>query len=129
VSLSQKAGVLMMEGKEVFRHAVDKMSGWMNQALADAGLSVDAIDWIIPHQANARIIQAIAKKTGQDENKFIMTLDKHANTSAASIPLALAEANQASRFKDGDILALPALGAGLTWGACIIRWLRFEERN
>lgn len=122
VSLTGAAGVLQMEGKEVFRHAVDKMGGGLNLLLDKANLSLDAVTWVVPHQANARIIQAISKKTGITESRFIMTLDRHANTSAASIPLALSVANDEGKLKKGDILALPALGAGLTWGGCIIRW-------
>lgn len=122
VSLGGQAGVLQMEGREVFRHAVDKMGASVEHLLAKAGLSMDDVKWIVPHQANARIIQAIAKKTGVDESRFIVTLDRHANTSAASIPLALSVAQDEGKLSAQDILVLPALGAGLTWGGCIIRW-------
>ena len=124
ISRTQQAGHLHMEGKEVFRNAVDKMGGGLEPLLKDAGLALDDVRFVIPHQANARIIQAIAKKTGLSQDRFIMTLDRHANTSAASIPLALSVAVEENRLSDGDILALPALGAGLTWGACIIKWLQ-----
>ena len=122
VGLGGQAGALMMEGREVFRHAVDKMGAAVGSLLAKAGLSMQEVTWIVPHQANARIIQAIAKKTGVDESRFIMTLDRHANTSAASIPLALSVAQDEVKLQKKDILVLPALGAGLTWGGCIIRW-------
>ncbi len=124
ISRTQQAGHLHMEGKEVFRHAVDKMGGGLEMLLKDADIAFEDVRWVIPHQANARIIQAIAKKTGLSQDRFIMTLDRHANTSAASIPLALAVAVEENRLSDGDILALPALGAGLTWGACIIKWMQ-----
>jgi 3-oxoacyl-[acyl-carrier-protein] synthase-3 len=124
ISRTQQAGHLHMEGKEVFRHAVDKMGGGLELLLEETGLTLDDVRWVIPHQANARIIQAIAKKTGLSQDRFIMTLDRHANTSAASIPLALSVAVEENRLSDGDILALPALGAGLTWGACIIKWVQ-----
>jgi len=122
VSKGGAAGVLTMEGKEVFRHAVDKMGGALEPLLTRVGLTLADVDWIVPHQANARIIQSIAKKTGVEESRFLMTLDRHANTSAASIPLALSVADDEGKLTSGTILALPALGAGLTWGACIIRW-------
>lgn len=122
ISTTQQAGHLFMQGKEVFRHAVDKMASAFESVVATAGLTSDAIDWVIPHQANARIIQSIAKKSGLPEERFIMTLDRHANTSAASIPLALNAGVEEGRIKPQNILAFPALGAGLTWGCCIIRW-------
>ena len=122
ISLSQSAGHLHMDGKEVFRHAVDKMAGAAQATLDKAGLSFEDIDWIIPHQANARIIQSIAKRMKLPTEQFIMTLDRHANTSAASIPLALHVGVQEGKIQPGNNLVLPALGAGLTWGCCIIRW-------
>ncbi|MGB1539553.1 MAG: beta-ketoacyl-ACP synthase III [Rickettsiales bacterium] len=122
VSRTQTAGTLFMQGKEIFRHAVAKMAGSVEAGAAATGIPTDAIDWLIPHQANSRILQATAKRLNIPEERAIITVDKHANTSAASIPLALASAADAGRFKAGDIIATPALGAGLTWGSCLIRW-------
>jgi 3-oxoacyl-[acyl-carrier-protein] synthase-3 len=122
VSSTQVAGTVSMAGKEVFRHAVDKMAGSVLDALAKAGLDKSAIDWVVPHQANVRILDATARRLGVPEEKLISTVRDHANTSAASIPLALCAAAAENRLKEGDLLAMPALGAGLTWGACILRW-------
>ncbi len=122
VSTNQKAGVLTMSGKEVFRHGVEKMATATQDLLAKQGMTLDDIDWIVPHQANARIVQSIAKKVDVPLAKCIMTLDNHANTSAASIPLALDVAVKDGRIKAGNMIAMPALGAGLTWGCCIIHW-------
>lgn len=122
VSSTQTAGHLHMEGKEVFRHAVDKMASAASDMLTEVGLTLDDVDWIVPHQANARIIQSIAKRMKIKQGRFIMTLDQHANTSAASIPLALCDAKANDLLQRENIIALPALGAGLTWGCCIIRW-------
>lgn len=122
VSSTKEAGVLVMAGKEVFRHGVEKMSTATQELLAASHMSLDQIDWIVPHQANARIVQSIAKKVDVPLEKCIMTLDKHANTSAASIPLALDVAVKDGRIKAGHCIAMPALGAGLTWGCCIIHW-------
>lgn len=121
ISQTQTAGHLQMNGKEVFRHAVDKMSCAFQEIMSDLNLAEGAIRWVIPHQANTRIIQSIAKKLGLSQDRFIITLDQHANTSAASIPLALADAKEKNLLRNNDILALPALGAGLTWGCCIIK--------
>lgn len=121
VSTTQTAGYLRMEGREVFRHAVDNMTAAFEGLLSGCGLSTEAIDRIIPHQANARIIRSIARKAGLAEDRFVITVDRHANTSAASIPLALEEARRSGQVKKGEIVAFPALGAGLTWGCCIIR--------
>jgi 3-oxoacyl-[acyl-carrier-protein] synthase-3 len=122
VSATQTAGFLHMQGKEVFRHAVSKMSESSGHLLAAHGLDVSSVDWVVPHQANARILHACAEKLGLDPAKLVMTVDRHANTSAASIPLALATASSDGRVKRGDLVLLTALGAGLTWGSCIIRW-------
>ena len=122
VSSTQTAGTVVMAGKEVFRHAVTKMTEATEQALAKAGLTAKDIDWLVPHQANKRILDSAAQKLGVATEKAIMTLDRHANTSAASIPLALADAVQSGKIKRGDIVAMPALGAGLTWGCAIVRW-------
>ncbi len=121
ISTTQTAGVVMMQGKEVFRHAVAKMGEALLAAAKQAKISVEDIDWIIPHQANIRIIQTMAEKLNADMDKIIITTDKHANTSAASIPLAWHSAVLDGKIKNGNLLALPALGAGLTWGCCIIK--------
>lgn len=122
VSSTQTAGALYMEGQEVFRHAVARMAESVQIALEKASLQLSDVDWAIPHQANARILQACARKLGLDDTKVISTVQWHANTSAASIPLALAHALDKKTIKTGEILALPALGAGLTWGCCVIRY-------
>ena len=122
VSTTKHAGVLTMAGKEVFRHAVEKMAGSALDALKSLGLPLESIDWVVPHQANQRILSATAKKLEVSDKKLIVTVDKHANTSAASIPLALAISAQEGRFSAGQLIVMPALGAGLTWGTCILRW-------
>jgi 3-oxoacyl-[acyl-carrier-protein] synthase-3 len=121
VSLNQQAGVVTMQGREVFRHAVASMSEATLKTADQAGIALEEIDWLIPHQANLRIVDSIAEKLNFPREKVIATMDKHANTSAASIPLAWSCALQDNRIKPGEILALPALGAGLTWGCCIIK--------
>ena len=121
VSSTGKAGFLTMHGKEVFRHAVAKMSDAVSEGLAATGLTNADIDWVIPHQANVRILQAVGKKLNIGDDRLISTVAKHANTSAASIPLAFSVAYDNGKLKSGQLLAIPALGAGLTWGACIIR--------
>ena len=110
-----------MQGNAVFRHAVVNISGAVLAAAADAGIGMDEVDWFIPHQANIRILQGVARRLGIDESKVITTLDRHANTSAASIPLALDEGVRDGRVKPGQMLLLEAMGGGLTWGACVIR--------
>jgi len=122
VSSTKEAGKLFMSGQEVFRHGVEKMANATLDTLAKAGLSLGDVRWLVPHQANRRMIQAIAKRLGLDEGRAVVTVDRHANTSAASIPLALSVAQGQDMIKQGEIVALPALGAGLTWGCCIIRW-------
>ncbi len=122
VSTTQTAGFLFMEGQEVFRHGVEKMSSVTRAAVAKAGLALSDVTWVVAHQANARMIIAIARQLKLPPERFIVTLDRHANTSAASIPLALDAAARDGRIAPGDILALPALGAGLTWGCCVICW-------
>jgi 3-oxoacyl-[acyl-carrier-protein] synthase-3 len=122
VSATQTAGFLQMQGKEVFRHAVAKMSESSARTLATHGLDAALVDWVVPHQANARILHACMDKLGLDESKLILTVDRHANTSAASIPLALADACHQGKIVKDNIVLLTALGAGLTWGSCIIRW-------
>lgn len=115
-------GHLRMEGKEVFRHAVGKITDVIEDSLAAAGLTADDIDWFVPHQANIRIIDASAEKLGIASNKVVRTVADHGNTSAASIPLALAAAAGDGRIKRGDIVLLEAMGGGFTWGAVLIRW-------
>ncbi|MCI5050140.1 MAG: ketoacyl-ACP synthase III [Rickettsiales bacterium] len=122
VSSTKDAGYLQMEGKEVFRHGVEKMVSAAESLIDTHGYALSDIDWFVPHQANVRIIQSIAKKIKVASDKFLITLDQHANTSAASIPLALDVGVGDGRIKSGQLIATPALGAGLTWGCCIIKW-------
>ena len=122
VSSTQNSGHLTMAGKEIFRHAAAKMPDAVVQAMASLDLPLDAIDWLVPHQANQRILAAVAQKLGIGEERVISTVAKHANTSAASIPLALYEGVNDGRIKQGNLIACPALGAGLTWGCTVIRW-------
>lgn len=121
VSMTKTAGVTHMEGKEVFRHAVEKMSGAVETVLQTTGIKAENIDWVIPHQANTRIIEGVAKKLNTPIDKVIMTLDQHANTSAASIPLALSVATMDKRVKPGQNIVMVAMGAGFTWGSALIK--------
>jgi 3-oxoacyl-[acyl-carrier-protein] synthase-3 len=111
-----------MKGREVFRHAVTNLSAVVKEALDAAGLEADQIDWLVPHQANKRILDGTARKLGMPADKIIVTVDRHANTSAASVPLALNEAVGDGRVKRGDVLLMEAMGGGFTWGACLARW-------
>lgn len=122
VSTNQQVGVLTMQGKEVFKHAVTRLAEVVETALNYNGLEKSAIDWLVPHQANQRIIEATGEKLGLPTERVILTVGEHANTSAASIPLALAHAAKQNKFKKGDIVLLEAMGAGLTWGAALVRW-------
>lgn len=122
VASTQKAGTLFMAGKEVFRHAVAKMPEAVRHCVAEAGLELADIDWLVPHQANMRILAAVAQKLGVAEKKVVATVGRHANTSAASIPLALHVAASDGRISKGQLIACPALGAGFTWGCTLIRW-------
>lgn len=122
VSSTQAAGHLFMHGKEIFRHAVGKMADSVTTCLQHIELGTDDIQWLVPHQANMRILQATAKRLNIPQERVILTVDKHANTSAASIPLALSIAADEGKFSPGDLIATPALGAGLTWGSCLLRW-------
>jgi 3-oxoacyl-[acyl-carrier-protein] synthase-3 len=115
-------GHLRMEGKEVFRHAVEKLAAVVEEALAANGMTGADVDWLVPHQANKRIIDGMARKLGLGSNRVVITVDHHANTSAASIPLALAEAVDDGRLKPGHVVLLEAIGGGLAWGASVIRW-------
>ena len=121
-SSTRTTGHLRMEGKEVFKHAVTKMAAVTVEALEATGLSSDAIDLFVPHQANRRIIDGTARKLGIDGSRVMMTIDRHANTSAASIPLALDTAVQEQRLREGHLVLLEAMGGGLTWGSSILRW-------
>jgi 3-oxoacyl-[acyl-carrier-protein] synthase-3 len=121
-SSTGNSGFIKMAGREVFKHAVEKMSKCVVDVLEKAGLQVKDMDWMIPHQANARILSAVAKKIELPEEKVIMTVEKHANTSAASIPLALDWALKNHKIKKNDIIVMEALGGGLAWGGVVIRW-------
>ena len=110
-----------MLGNQVFRHAVVNISEAVTAAAADAGIEVSAVDWFVPHLANKRILEGVAKRLGIDEHKVISTVAEHANTSAASLPLALTAGIADGRIKPGQLLLLEAMGGGLTWGACVIR--------
>ncbi len=121
-SSTMTVGHLRMEGKEVFRHAVTNMSSVLEDILEENELEPNDLDWLVPHQANRRILESTAKKIGLSSEKVVVTLDRHANTSAASIPLALTEAVGDGRIKAGDLLALEAMGGGFTWGASLVRW-------
>ncbi|OUD10759.1 3-oxoacyl-ACP synthase [Marivivens niveibacter] len=119
---TQTTGVLRMEGKEVFRHAVEKLAQTAHKSLETAGLSSDDVDWVVPHQANIRIIQSTAKKLGVGMDKVIVTVQDHGNTSAASIPLALSVGAFEGRIKQGDLIVTEAIGGGLAWGSVLLRW-------
>lgn len=122
VSRTQTVGHVRMEGREVFRHAVGMISDVVKDALKAADYACDDLDWFVPHQANKRIIDAAGRKLGIPAEKTVVTVERHANTSAASIPLALAEAVADGRINKGDLVMLEAMGGGFTWGATLIRW-------
>ena len=115
-------GKVRMKGREVFRHAVQNLASVVDEVLGDAGLPASEIDWIVPHQANARIIEATARKLGVPMERVVMTVGEHANTSAASVPLALDRAVRDGRIKPGDLCLLEAMGGGFTWGAVLLRY-------
>lgn len=115
-------GKLRMKGREVFRHAVVNLSSVLKEVLDASGENIENVDWVVPHQANARILDATAKKLKLAPEKVIKTVDQHANTSAASVPLALDTAVRDGRVKSGDLLVLEAMGGGFTWGASVIRY-------
>lgn len=121
-STTGTVGHLRMEGREVFKHAVGMITDVIVSAFDATGFTADDIDWLVPHQANKRIIDGSAKKLGIPEEKVVITVDLHGNTSAASIPLALAAAAQDGRIKQGDLVLLEAMGGGFTWGAVLLRW-------
>ncbi|MFP6707720.1 MAG: beta-ketoacyl-ACP synthase III [Alphaproteobacteria bacterium] len=116
------AGFLRMRGKEVFRHAVGNLASVVGEALEANDLDADAIDWLVPHQANQRIIDHTVKKLKLQSEKVVLTLARHGNTSAASVPLALNEAVSDGRIKQGDVILMEAMGGGFTWGAVLARW-------
>jgi 3-oxoacyl-[acyl-carrier-protein] synthase-3 len=122
VSSTRSVGYLRMEGREVFRHAVGMITDVIEDAFAATGVDAQSLDWFVPHQANRRIIDASATKLGIAPGKVVMTVDRHGNTSAASIPLALAVAHADGRIKRGDIVLLEAMGGGFTWGSALLRW-------
>jgi 3-oxoacyl-[acyl-carrier-protein] synthase-3 len=122
VSTTGTVGKLRMKGKEVFRHAVTNLADVLKETLTAAGHTPDEVDWVVPHQANKRILDATAKKLGLDPNRVIVTVDQHANTSAASVPLALDVAVRDGRIKKGDLIVLEAMGGGFTWGAAVVRY-------
>ncbi|MEH6403162.1 MAG: beta-ketoacyl-ACP synthase III [Sneathiella sp.] len=121
-SSTQTTGHLKMAGKEVFRHAVNNLASVVGEALEATGLKSDDIDWLVPHQANKRIIDGTGRKLKMPPEKVVVTVDRHGNTSAASVPLALDEAVRDGRIKRGDVLLLEAMGGGFTWGSALVRW-------
>ena len=122
VSSTGTTGFLRMQGKEVFRHAVEKLAETAETALSKAGLEADDIDWVVPHQANIRIIQSTVKKLGLSMDRVVVTVQDHGNTSAASIPLALSVGAASGKIKPGDLVVTEAIGGGLAWGAVVLRW-------
>lgn len=118
----QNSGFLRMQGKEVFRHAVEKLAKTATTAIDKIGMTSDDIDWIVPHQANLRIIQGTAKKMGMSMDHVVVTVQDHGNTSAASIPLALSIGKKRGQIKEGDVVVTEAIGGGLAWGAVVLRW-------
>jgi 3-oxoacyl-[acyl-carrier-protein] synthase-3 len=122
VGQKDRPGTIVMKGQEVFRHAVTKLAGAVDEALAANGLTHADVDWLVPHQANLRIIDAMGRKLGLPPERVVVTVDRHANTSAASVPLALAEACHDGRIQPGHLVLMEALGGGLTWGSALVRF-------
>lgn len=122
VSTTQTTGLLRMQGQEVFKHAVSKLAAAGEVAMAKAGITSDDVDWVVPHQANLRIIKSTAKKMGVPMEKVILTVQDHGNTSAASIPLALSVAMKNGQIKKNNLILTEAIGGGLAWGAVVLRW-------
>jgi 3-oxoacyl-[acyl-carrier-protein] synthase-3 len=122
VSTTGTVGKLRMRGKEVFRHAVVNLADVLQEVLVASGHQVGEVDWVVPHQANKRILDATAKKLGLDPNRVVVTVDQHANTSAASVPLAFDTAVRDGRIKPNDLIVLEAMGGGFTWGAAVLRY-------
>jgi len=116
------SGYLRMQGNQVFRHAVEKLAATAHTAMDRAGVTAEDVDWIVPHQANIRIIQGTAKKMGVPMDRVVVTVQDHGNTSAASIPLALSVGRERGQIKDGDLIVTEAIGGGLAWGAVVLRW-------
>jgi len=121
-SSTQNAGCIVMQGREVFKYAVQYMADVVEEALEENNITADDVDWLVPHQANIRIIEATAKKLGLSMDKVVVTVEKHGNTSAASIPLALDDAVREGKIKQGDLLLIEAMGGGLTWGSALVRF-------
>jgi 3-oxoacyl-[acyl-carrier-protein] synthase-3 len=121
-SSTQTVGHLRMSGREVFRHAVVNLAAVLEEALEANGLTADDIDWVVPHQANKRIIDGTARKLGLPGERVVVTIERHANTSAASVPLALDEAKRDGRIRPGHLVLMEAMGGGLTWAAGLVRW-------
>lgn len=121
-STTGTVGKVRMKGREVFRHAVTNLASVMGEALSLADMTIADVDWVVPHQANARILDATARKLGLSSDRVVVTVADHANTSAASVPLALDTAVRDGRVKRGDIVVLEAMGGGFTWGAAVVRW-------
>jgi 3-oxoacyl-[acyl-carrier-protein] synthase-3 len=121
-STTGTVGKLRMRGQEVFRHAVTNLAGVLREVLDMAGMTGDDVDWVVPHQANARILDATARKLGLSSDKIVITVDQHANTSAASVPLAFDQAVRDGRIERGNIVVMEAMGGGFTWGACLLRF-------
>ena len=121
-SSTKTVGHLRMAGKEVFRRAVANLAAVAQEAVEANGLTIDDVDWVVPHQANIRILEGISRKLGLPQERFVITVDHHANTSAASIPLALDEAVSDGRIKHGDLVLFEAIGGGMAWGAALVRW-------
>ncbi|MCT4556077.1 MAG: ketoacyl-ACP synthase III [Pelagimonas sp.] len=119
---THSTGYLRMQGKEVFRHAVEKLAATANAALDKIGMGTEQVDWIVPHQANIRIIKGTAKKMGLPMENVVVTVQDHGNTSAASIPLALSVGKQRGQIRQGDVIVTEAIGGGLAWGAVVLRW-------
>jgi 3-oxoacyl-[acyl-carrier-protein] synthase-3 len=122
VSTTGTAGVLRMQGNQVFRHAVVKLAQTAEKALEKAGMTAADIDWIVPHQANLRIIKATAEKMGLGMDHVVTTVADHGNTSAASIPLALSVGKQRGQIREGQVIVTEAIGGGLAWGSVVLRW-------
>ncbi|MEP5938551.1 MAG: beta-ketoacyl-ACP synthase III [Erythrobacter sp.] len=120
-STTQTVGHLRMKGREVFRHAVVNLAEVLREVVENADISIDQVDWVVPHQANKRILDATARKLGIDESKVVVTVDQHANTSAASVPLAFDVARKDGRIKAGDLVMFEAMGGGFTWGASLVQ--------
>ncbi len=121
IGQSEGSGHLIMQGREIFRHAVSHLAGAVQECLTANGLPIDAVDWLVPHQANLRIVDGVSRKLGMPRERVIVTVDRHANTSAASIPLALAEGWRDGRIQRGQLVLMEALGGGLTWGSALVR--------